>query len=272
LQKAIEGVKIYIIVYKEFSLVVEINSNHTKDVFRNLHPNIKFVRYPKGKTELFWSSHEKIVVIDQKVGYVGGLDLCWGRYDSPSHCIYEKSEKENEDLLWPGIDYNNVRIKDFVNLTDVVPESVDRRMHPRLPWHDIHCYLEGPIISDLSRHFIQKWGFARRTNNNLLTNDNHLYNNTFSNNNFQNNTQINSNNNISINYPNISISADVLSDNRGDENITYPIIKIGTQYWLRSNFKATFYNDGTPITLKTDFSTESAGYGKPKRDGCFECK
>lgn len=176
LQKANEGVKIYIIVYKEFSLVVEINSAHTKEVFRNLHPNIKFVRYPKGKTELFWSSHEKIVVIDQKEGYVGGLDLCWGRYDNHSHCLYEKSEKEKDDLLWPGIDYNNVRIKDFENLQDVVPESVDRRIHQRLPWHDIHCYLKGPIISDLSKHFIQKWGFAKRTNNNLLTNDNHLYN------------------------------------------------------------------------------------------------
>ena len=70
-------------------------------------------------------------------------------------------------------------------------------------------------------------------------------------------------------YPKITLSADLLSDNRGDESITYPIIKVGTQYWLRSNFKATFYNDGTPITLKTDFSTESAGYGKPTSTYCF---
>lgn len=84
---------------------------------------------------------------------------------------------------------------------------------------------------------------------------------------------INANNQLvqtgASNYPKISISADVLSDKRGDENIAYPIIKVGTQYWLRSNFKATFYNDGTPITLKTDFSTESAGYGKPTSTYCF---
>lgn len=29
-----------------------------------------------------WSHHEKIVVIDQKIAYIGGLDLCYGRYDN----------------------------------------------------------------------------------------------------------------------------------------------------------------------------------------------
>ena len=54
-----------------------------------------------------------------------------------------------------------------------------------------------------------------------------------------------------------------MTDIREDESITYPIIKIGTQYWQRGNMKATYYISGEPITLKTDFSTESAGYGEP---------
>ena len=71
------------------------------------------------------------------------------------------------------------------------------------------------------------------------------------------------------NYPNIEIKADILTDIREDESITYPIIKIGTQYWQRGNMKATYYISGEPITLKTDFSTESAGYGKPTTSYCF---
>lgn len=29
-----------------------------------------------------WSHHEKMVVIDQSVGFMGGLDICFGRMDT----------------------------------------------------------------------------------------------------------------------------------------------------------------------------------------------
>ena len=32
-----------------------------------------------------WSHHEKIVVIDQTLAFVGGIDLCFGRYDDSCH-------------------------------------------------------------------------------------------------------------------------------------------------------------------------------------------
>lgn len=37
-----------------------------------------------------WSHHEKIVIIDQKVAFTGGLDLCYGRYDTSQHSILDK--------------------------------------------------------------------------------------------------------------------------------------------------------------------------------------
>lgn len=40
---------------------------------------------------------------------MGGLDLCYGRYDNQKHCIDSNCSK-----LYPGIDYNNVRIQDFI--------------------------------------------------------------------------------------------------------------------------------------------------------------
>ena len=39
---------------------------------------------------LLWSHHEKMVVIDNKIGYIGGLDLCWGRFDTKEHLIIDK--------------------------------------------------------------------------------------------------------------------------------------------------------------------------------------
>ena len=31
-------------------------------------------------TEFMWAHHEKLVIIDQSLAFVGGIDLCYGRY------------------------------------------------------------------------------------------------------------------------------------------------------------------------------------------------
>ncbi len=41
------------------------------------------LRHPDGITQ--WTHHEKIVVVDQNVAFVGGIDLCFGRWDTPNH-------------------------------------------------------------------------------------------------------------------------------------------------------------------------------------------
>lgn len=42
--------------------------------------NIIVVRHPYEFIN-FWSHHEKMVVIDNKKLFMGGLDLCFGRYE-----------------------------------------------------------------------------------------------------------------------------------------------------------------------------------------------
>lgn len=42
----------------------------------------------------------------------------------------------------------------------------------------------------------------------------------------------------------------------------YPVIKIGTQYWMRKNLCAIFYQDGSPIEKLTELGKD-AGYFKP---------
>lgn len=32
-----------------------------------------------------WAHHEKLVVIDQTYAFVGGIDLCFGRWDDGNH-------------------------------------------------------------------------------------------------------------------------------------------------------------------------------------------
>lgn len=45
----------------------------------------------------------------------------------------------------------------------------------------------------------------------------------------------------------LTVKADMLYDSRATELIKYPIVKVGTQFWMRDELEATFYNDGTAI-------------------------
>lgn len=64
--------------------------------------------------------HEKIIVIDDEVAFVGGIDLTalqGDRHDDTEH-----------------------------------------RPHRPLGWHDAATRLRGPVVADVARHFAQRWG------------------------------------------------------------------------------------------------------------------
>ena len=158
--KAKAGVKIYILLYYECSIAIKLNSKHTMDTLEKLHKNIMVTRHPTDKLDLLWSHHEKLVIIDQVIGYVGGLDLCWGRYDTNEHPIYEAPNSEKK-YFYPFIDYSNARICDFSNVENYLIENVPRDSCLRMPWHDVHTRLIGPVVNDISRHFVERWNHAR---------------------------------------------------------------------------------------------------------------
>ena len=162
-ERAKAGVKIYILVFNEMSWALTLDSLHTKTVLNNLHKNIKVTRHPKGKFELLWSHHEKIVIIDQTIAYVGGLDLCWGRYDTSNHILTENL-MDNNNTHFPGIDYSNTRIQDFIKVVQYDKDLINRKTTPRMPWHDVHSVLRGEIVFDLTRHFVERWNFSRSIN------------------------------------------------------------------------------------------------------------
>ena len=39
------------------------------------------MRHPRTMIS-FWTHHEKTVCIDQEIGFLGGQDLCFGRWDT----------------------------------------------------------------------------------------------------------------------------------------------------------------------------------------------
>ncbi|KAM9189909.1 phospholipase D1 isoform 1-T2 [Dugong dugon] len=86
-RKAQQGVRIFIMLYKEVGLALGINSEYSKRTLMRLHPNIKVMRHPDhvSSTVYLWAHHEKLVVIDQSIAFVGGIDLAYGRWDDNEH-------------------------------------------------------------------------------------------------------------------------------------------------------------------------------------------
>lgn len=76
------------VVYKEFDYIFYNDSKHVVQYFSSLHKNIKVVKHPDVYIS-YWSHHEKLVVIDQKLGFLGGMDLSFGRYETDNYDLFE---------------------------------------------------------------------------------------------------------------------------------------------------------------------------------------
>ncbi|KAK3126786.1 hypothetical protein QOZ80_7AG0562520 [Eleusine coracana subsp. coracana] len=111
-------------------------------------------RYASNKLSIFkqqvvgtlFTHHQKCVIVDTQAtgnnrkitAFIGGLDLCDGRYDTPEHRLFK--------------DLDTVFKDDFHNPTFPV-----NKHGPRQPWHDLHCKIEGPAAYDILTNFEQRW-------------------------------------------------------------------------------------------------------------------
>ena len=173
-RKAQEGVKIFVIVYRNIESAIPIDSEYTKFSLLDLHPNISVQRSPNQfrQNTFFWAHHEKLCIVDYTVAFVGGIDLCFGRWDTPQHSVVDDKltgfeltdapKDADHCQLWAGKDYSNPRVQDFYALDKPYEEMYDRSKVPRMPWHDISMQVVGQPARDLSRHFVQRWNFILR--------------------------------------------------------------------------------------------------------------
>ena len=103
------GVNVKVLMYHESPLGCGNNSLYTKHEFEKAYKELldatkdksklgtmEVLRHPS-KTMFFWSHHEKMVIVDQKIGFLGGIDICLGRYEheNPRYLLYEPVEMQN---------------------------------------------------------------------------------------------------------------------------------------------------------------------------------
>ncbi|XP_071691946.1 phospholipase D alpha 1 [Rutidosis leptorrhynchoides] len=110
-----------------------------------------------------FTHHQKIIVVDSPmpngdserrrvVSFVGGIDLCDGRYDSPFHSLFRTLDTAHHD------DFHQPNY----------PDGSITKGGPREPWHDIHSRLEGQIAWDVLFNFEQRW--KKQGGKNVLVN------------------------------------------------------------------------------------------------------
>ncbi|KAM3296329.1 hypothetical protein ACQJBY_038582 [Aegilops geniculata] len=113
-------------------------------------------RYPRSKVDMAkqkvvgtpYAHNQKCILVDTPASeatrritaFLGGLDLAAGRYDTPAHRLFG-----DLDTVFRGDIHNPT-------LGDAAAEN-----GPRLPWHDMHCRLDGAAAYDVLKNFEQRW-------------------------------------------------------------------------------------------------------------------
>ncbi len=191
LEAAQRGVSIYVMPWDD-SAPVQTYDEQTQRVLLDINrivgqPRV-FVTLAKSnadKAVSFYSHHQKQVVIDQQVAFVGGLDLAYGRYDDDcfelranaderqgmnryNGCVPQLGHLGWENLINPdeknfqiGARHYQTPYKEDAPTTmgALTPSAagVDASRQPRMPWQDMHLRIEGPAVSELTRNFVLRW-------------------------------------------------------------------------------------------------------------------
>jgi phospholipase D1/2 len=172
-KKADEGVTVNLLVWDDKTSVEYIhkdgvmgtNDQETLDFFANTKVNCFLCPWnPDDSLSIIqgfeigtmFTHHQKLLVVDAPVvtsgyrqseqrrivSFVGGIDLCLGRYDTQHHPLFST--------------LNTVHSKDFHQPNFTQANDI-KYGGPREPWHDIHSRLEGPVAWDVLFNFEQRW-------------------------------------------------------------------------------------------------------------------
>eukprot|EP01094_Clydonella_sp_ATCC50884_P025320 TRINITY_DN660_c1_g1_i1.p1 TRINITY_DN660_c1_g1~~TRINITY_DN660_c1_g1_i1.p1 ORF type:complete len:818 (+),score=198.65 TRINITY_DN660_c1_g1_i1:184-2454(+) len=153
LKKAAErGVLVYVLPWNETKIALNLDSEYVKECLEGAHKNIRVLRHPI-TFPIKWSHHQKSLVVDDCVAYVGGLDLCYGRWDTSEHTLVDAGTTQR----WPGKDYYNPFHNELDQVDQPWEDATDRSTKPRMPWHDVHLKIEGDAARDVAFNFIQRW-------------------------------------------------------------------------------------------------------------------
>ncbi|XP_031400388.1 phospholipase D delta isoform X1 [Punica granatum] len=168
--KSEEGVRVLLLVWDDKTShnkyfintegVMQTHDEETRKFFKHSSVNCVLApRYASSKIGILkqqvvgtmFTHHQKCVLVDTQAtgnnrkitAFIGGIDLCDGRYDTPEHRLFR--------------DLDTIFKDDFHN-----PTFPPGSKAPRQPWHDLHCRIDGNAAYDVLINFEQRWRKATR--------------------------------------------------------------------------------------------------------------
>jgi len=159
-KKADEGVAVRVMLWDDETSLPFIKNKglmntHDEDALAYFnHTKVVCKKCPRlhHKFPTLYTHHQKTITVDTKVpksvsdrqilSFVGGLDLCDGRYDTEQHSLFQTLIKESHcyDFYQPNIQGANLN-----------------KGGPRVPWHDAHACVIGDAAWDVLTNFEQRW-------------------------------------------------------------------------------------------------------------------
>ncbi|KAL6585128.1 Phospholipase D alpha 4 [Orobanche minor] len=160
-RKAEEGIAVRILLWDdETSLpviknkgVMKTHDEDTLSYFKHTKVICRLCPRLHNKFPTVFAHHQKTITADanvapasrdhrQIVSFIGGLDLCDGRYDTEDHSLFQTLNTESHCY-------------DFYQ-TSLEGASLHKG-GPREPWHDTHACVTGRAAWDILSNFEQRW-------------------------------------------------------------------------------------------------------------------
>lgn len=148
------------------------------------NPNTTNSAFYLSKTpNVAFSHHQKFLVIDGNVAFLGGIDLAYGRWDTPDfniaidpsvHILNDAYNGQINPARYPSIDE--------LALTQPVAgrpgfarplrtnnhKVLDPKTQPRMPWNDVAAKISGPSAYDVFVNFVLRWNSFARAKTNIF--------------------------------------------------------------------------------------------------------
>jgi len=120
---------------------------------------------------LLFSHHQKSLVVDGTIAFVGGFDLAYGRWDTnafnvvidPTHHVINDAYNQQLVASRPLTAKETELLKDkndrpgFQASYGKDGKVFDERFQPRQPWQDVALQIAGPAAYDVFVNFILRW-------------------------------------------------------------------------------------------------------------------
>ncbi|WP_454691381.1 phospholipase D-like domain-containing protein [Achromobacter aloeverae] len=181
------GVHVRILLYDSFRLAVDTHDDTTQPILNRLPKGPGSIQVvladpntTRVGTNLYFSHHQKFVVVDGRQAFLGGIDLAYGRWETPSfdvivdpalHVINDAYNMQIDPARRLSRDERALMLANAGRPGFRGPLKhgavLDPQTQPRQCWEDVSVGVTGPAAFDVFVNFVLRWNSIAGYNTNM---------------------------------------------------------------------------------------------------------